>query len=97
MDVVKGHVITPEDKANFVQYIANNLKVQVSEKSGKQFLTVPGWRAEFGGLEGQFRCSFYGITEVEENAVRNLERAKATVSKLTPEARQALLEELANE
>jgi hypothetical protein len=94
MPVAKGHIITDADKAAFVKYIADNLEVGVSEKNGTQFLTVPGYNAEFGGLSGAIRVSFYGIRETAETKERITKRITADVDKLTPEEKQALLERL---
>jgi len=87
--------LTQENLDQFVEFVRENAVIQHNPKSGKDYITVPGFNAEIGDMAGQIRVSFYGISNIADAAQRREKRVKSDIAKLTPEQRLALLEELA--
>ena len=103
-DASKTYVTPDEHQMDALrEFIIGNLRV-VTGQTGRPYVALATQEGalinevEVGGLKGQVKCAWFGLQSVETLKATQTERAKAILSKLTPEERAALLaEELATQ
>ena len=78
------------------KYVRENMEVVKSAKSGKFYVTLTksARNGQFGDLEGRIDFCAMGLTDASVKAANRVERAKSALAGLTPEERQAAIEEL---
>lgn len=74
-------------------YIRTNASV-MTNKNGKEFIGLDGFRHDIAGLNGQLRFGYFGLSEQGESQERQAATLKSGLKKLTADERLALLAEL---
>jgi hypothetical protein len=89
--------ITPELRQGIADHIAANLVVKANQKGTSEYLTLDNTASNVDNIGGYgFRINFatMGMRPASEASKSRVERATASVAKLSPEEKAALLEEL---
>ena len=77
-------------------FVRGNMEIVKSQKSGKFYVTLnkAARNGEFGGLEARIDFCAMGLGVASEKSANRVESIAERASKLTPEEKLALLEEL---
>lgn len=89
--------ITPALRQGIADHIATNLVVKANQKGTSEYLTLDSGALNVENIDGfGFRINFatMGMRPASEAAKSRVERATASIAKLSQEERTALLEEL---